>query len=1173
MTHLLRPAQETVPTNLVSHGETSLQTNPIQGEDSPRFPSSISSASLEQIQIQTAPLRTFLTSQRKGSPMRMHSMKLSSRLVIAMVIAAACSGVAYAQTWVQVGSGGGPGSAPGGGSASATTCLLLTDGSVMCQENANPCCSGVDPTKWWRFSPDNFGHYETGTWSQLQSAPAGYGPLFYCSAVLMDGRVVVIGGEYNNAGGGGETTLGYIFDPTQNGGTGQWTSSPISLGATGWTKIGDSICTLLSDGTFIIGDGDNAPYPSSYQTASLDLATQTLVLLNSPALENSRAAYNGEVGWTLLPDGTVLSVDTQTQGETGSEIFTPAANQTTNPGPYDVWSSAGSTIVSLPNNGGMSIGPEMGPQVLRPDGTVIAFGSTQNTAIYNTLTKTWSVGPSFSTYSPTDSCFDAPASLLPSGNVLVDAGNLFNNGAHFYEFDGTNLNPITGPPSAGGDAPFQTRMLLLPTGQILYTDTSSDVELYTSANTAFQDAWRPTITGAPTSVEAGSTYIVYGTQFNGLSQASAFGDDATMSTNYPLVRFKNHATGHIFYARTHDHSSMGVATGTAIVSTHFDAPASLESGESDLIVVANGIPSEPWVINGPTLTLPGPLSMNTCAGTSTTATLNVCNTGQENLSISGITSSNSQISVSSPSSGYSVNISPDACFPFQVNYQPTTSGTTNATLTVSSNDPNTPSVELAVTATAPAPSINTTIVNNGSFGSVCPGGQSSINLNVTNQSSCNLVINHITTSAGFLPPTVSLPLTLTADASIALPLAFDPSLSQTCSNTSPIMGTVTVNSNDPSQPGGNTTVGLSGLVPCPKISATIPNNGNFGDVCSGKVSDLNLEVLNTGQCNLNISSITSNNANFGVPAGPLVLSADANVDLPVAFQPVPYGSPGYQTCSNTTPETAKITIVSNDPSDPIFVETVQGIEGCPTLVLGPQNLTGLNAYPATVSDPTGTLGCYTDKQVTVSNTGICPLTISSLTTSNGLDGKGLALPASPLEYNVVNTKVPITVNPGGKPVPITVRFKPLILTDQNSMAPDQQTGTLNIVSNDPTAGDNTSALCGEPVYHSGARILLTDIIGNPLSSAPKLTLESQDMTPAFSEVLAPAPLQPPANVCGNTILYHLDNETLTPTGENANAFYVVLVQDKPVYYLPAKFRLNQCQMEQLVVEPIKVQQP
>jgi hypothetical protein len=139
-------------------------------------------------------------------------------------------------------------------------------------------------------------------------------------------------------------------------------------------------------------------------------------------------------------------------------------------------------------------------------------------------------------------------------------------------------------------------MLVLPTGQILFTDGVTDVEIYTAAGT-YQAAWQPTISSFPSSVSSGSlNNFISGTQFNGLSQGAAYGDDAQAATNYPLVRITNNATGHVFYCRTHTHSTMGVATGSATVSTQFDVPATIESGLSQLVVVANGIPSAPVTI-------------------------------------------------------------------------------------------------------------------------------------------------------------------------------------------------------------------------------------------------------------------------------------------------------------------------------------------------------------------------------------------------------------------------------------------------------------------------------------------------------------------------------------------------------------------------------------------------
>jgi len=150
-----------------------------------------------------------------------------------------------------------------------------------------------------------------------------------------------------------------------------------------------------------------------------------------------------------------------------------------------------------------------------------------------------------------------------------------------YEFDGLALTPE--PVNVGGDA---TR-LLLPSGAALIGGS----EIYVGSGT-YRAAWRPTIRDCPASVTRGSTYAISGTQFNGLSQANAFGDELEVATNFPLVRITNDATHDTFYARTHDHSSMAAATGTTTVSTNFDVRANAQTGASSLVVVANGIPSE-----------------------------------------------------------------------------------------------------------------------------------------------------------------------------------------------------------------------------------------------------------------------------------------------------------------------------------------------------------------------------------------------------------------------------------------------------------------------------------------------------------------------------------------------------------------------------------------------------
>jgi len=53
----------------------------------------------------------------------------------------------------------------------------------------------------------------------------------------------------------------------------------------------------------------------------------------------------------------------------------------------------------------------------------------------------------------------------------------------------------------------------------------------------------------------------------------------------------------VFYARTHDHSTMGVQTGSTTVYTFFDVPATIDKGAGTIQVIANGIASLPVAIS------------------------------------------------------------------------------------------------------------------------------------------------------------------------------------------------------------------------------------------------------------------------------------------------------------------------------------------------------------------------------------------------------------------------------------------------------------------------------------------------------------------------------------------------------------------------------------------------
>ncbi len=443
--------------------------------------------------------------------------------------------------------------------------VLLTDGTVMMHQYN----SGI----WWRLTPDATGNYVNGTFTQLASMQSGYAPLYFAAAVLADGRVLIEGGEYNNLVQN-ETNIGSIYDPTTN----SWT--PITP-PSGWTTIGDSPAVVLPDGTFMMGQGG--------QPAKRQVNFNSTTLTWS-SVGTGKADGFSEEGFALLPNGTVLTVDCE--DGTNSETYNPTAQ---------AWTTAGSTIVALPNSGNLGIVPEMGPLMQRPDGTVVAFGATTHTSIYSTATGLWTQGPD---YPNKDDMADAPASILPDGNVLVyTSPGVFAGTGAFYEFTLSGNTFIAAPNTAKGASlqSWQARSLLLPTGQVMWIPASGsqplvhDVEIYTSKGTV-NPAWAPAITSVPKTLTHGNSYVISGTQFNGLSAGSAYGDDAQAATSYPIVRIQNATTKHVFYARTHDHSTMGIATGSTTVSTTFDVPAGIETGKSAIVVIANGIPSAPKVV-------------------------------------------------------------------------------------------------------------------------------------------------------------------------------------------------------------------------------------------------------------------------------------------------------------------------------------------------------------------------------------------------------------------------------------------------------------------------------------------------------------------------------------------------------------------------------------------------
>ena len=462
-------------------------------------------------------------------------------------------------------------------SAGVSNCMLLTDAGVMCQSGGS----------WFKLTPNSSGSYLNGTWSSIASLPSGYVPDAYASAVLADGRAVLVGGEYNN-GSFVLTNMGAVYNPKTNA----WTmlTPPTTGSPNNLQCLGDAPSLVLADGRLLVGS------KLFQDMAALDPATLTWSIIT---FTGKTDGFNSEEGWTLLPDASFFALDVK--NAPASERFLPTGPTT------GVWAFGGNSLDDLhtpttsqplqaPNCPLYNPPGEVGPALLLPSGKVFAVGANGLTGIFtpppanSTATGTWARGPQLPAGLNVE---DGPGAVLPSGRVLFGASpGASGTGLNYFEFDGTSLISVPAPARASSDATYYTSLLVLPSGQVMFVDGSTTVQLYTpAASPVYDPSWAPTIASVPLTLNNATTYQISGTQFNGLTQASAFGDESQNASNYPLVRITNNASGHVFYAKTHDHSSMGVATGSTIVFTNFDVPANIEAGAGAIQVVANGIPS------------------------------------------------------------------------------------------------------------------------------------------------------------------------------------------------------------------------------------------------------------------------------------------------------------------------------------------------------------------------------------------------------------------------------------------------------------------------------------------------------------------------------------------------------------------------------------------------------
>lgn len=304
--------------------------------------------------------------------------------------------------------------------------LLMTDGSLFVLNYSSP-----NKGEAWKLTPDISGNYVNGTWTQLASLPIidgeQYSPLYMAEAVLADGRIVIVGGEYDGPDYSFTyTNKGAIYDPQSNTwevlmGPDFFTSVPLysayNFLLTWQPTLGDAASVVLEDGRFMVGN------PLSSQAAILD--PTTLQWQEVGTSTKQRTFIEG--GLTLLRSGNIFHKTTFAEDLVTDFFPTASYPETGLTEIFDVTSLTWSEATPAPIDLIDPLFLEQGPSILRADGTVIVFsGSYGNSAIYDSYNNTWTVGPTFpSVLVPSHE----PAKLEVSDPIVFDTQNV--NAASF----------------------------------------------------------------------------------------------------------------------------------------------------------------------------------------------------------------------------------------------------------------------------------------------------------------------------------------------------------------------------------------------------------------------------------------------------------------------------------------------------------------------------------------------------------------------------------------------------------------------------------------------------------------------------------------------------------------------------------------------------------------------
>ena len=468
--------------------------------------------------------------------------------------------------------------------------------------------------------------------------------------------------------------------------------------------------------------------------------------------------------------------------------------------------------------------------------------------------------------------------LSNSGNASVTISGVTTTGTGFSAIGLTTPLVVPAGQATTFTAQFTPTTAGSATGNVTIASNASNTSLSIALSGSGAAAGQAQISASPANVAFGNVGVGSSSPKNitlqntgnaslTITQASASGAGFSMSgLSMPLT----------------------ISAGNSATFTATFAPTTAGS-VSGSISVASNAPGSPMTIPLSGAGVQAQLGANPATfnfgsvqvGSAGSEQITLTNSGTAGVSIAQATAAGTGFSISGLPAGTTIAAGQSASFTAQ--FSPTASGSSNGSISIASNAPNSP-LTIALSGSGIQAQLGA-VPGTAAFGNVSTGSSNSQTISLTNSGTASVVISRATvTGTGFSITGLSAPVTIPTGSNVTFNAVFTPSAAGS------VTGSVSLTSNAPNSP---LTIALSGTgVAGTQLLSFSTSSLSFGSVNVGSNSDLGAALTNTGNSSVTISAVNVTGAAFtvsGISSGE-TLTAGQSVPVTVQFAPTASGA-------------------------------------------------------------------------------------------------------------------------------------------------------------------------------------------------------------------------------------------------------------------------------------------